>query len=142
MIEYISIDPGSKSTGWVEWSSTGEMLECIELNEDALIDKLDSLPVSVETIIVEEYRVYGHLATAHIGSKVETAQVIGAIKYAARRNKIRVIEQRSDVKGIAALWSGTKVPKGHMPDWLAAYLHGYFYLHKAGIIKARVLDDK
>lgn len=141
-IVYVSWDPG-QSTGVACWSETGDPLDVgTELKSDdardRFLDRLESHPV--REFIIEEYRVYGSKALAHTGSKVYTAQVIGDLKSWARRHGVKVIEQRSDIKEIAAKWAQVKVPKGHMPDWMAAYLHGYYYLHRKGLIKPKVLE--
>jgi hypothetical protein len=143
MIKYVSWDPG-QTTGMVHWNEKGEPINVKELKGDEALDEaLDELEpaTEIETFIIEEYRVYGSKAIAHVGSKVLTAQVIGNLKAWARRHNIKVVEQRSDIKNIAAKWSQTKIPKGHMPDWMAAYLHGYYYLHNKGLIRAKVLDS-
>ena len=142
MIKYVSWDPG-KTTGVTCWSAEGQALNIKDLVGDEVLDGfLDSLEgEEIEAFIIEEYRIYGSKAVAHVGSRVETAQVIGNLKAWARRRNIKIVEQRSDIKPIAAKWSQVKVPKGHMPDWMAAYLHGYYYLHNKGIIRAKVLDS-
>lgn len=138
---YISFDPG-KTTGVVQWDGYGNPTGFHELDEEGLdefLDCIESWPIKPKVVILEEYRVYA--SYNHTGSKVITIQVIGGIKRTARRVKAGVAEVRADNKRIAALWSGTSVPKGHMPHWMAAFLVGYWYLHTNGIIKARVLDE-
>lgn len=136
---YISFDPG-KITGVVQWNSLGESLAFHHLDEDELdefLDLVERWPVPPEAIIYEEYRVYA--SVPHVGSKVQTIQVIGVIKRTARKLKCPWYEVRADVKKIAALWSGVKIPKGHMPHYLAAYLVGYWKLHMLKVIKPRIL---
>lgn len=137
-MKYISFDPG-KNTGVVCWNENGEPIRIEEMRQEALDEFLDTVGEETKVFIIEEYRVYSHVR--HTGSKIETIQVIGQLKAAARRNNIHVVEQRANIKGIAAKWSGVKVPHGHMPDQMAALLHGYYYLHQIGIIKPRVLED-
>lgn len=150
MIKYISFDPGL-STGVVCWDEKGEPTTMEDMNQielDTFLIRLESLTSEIleegknipEVFIIEEYRIYPHVK--HYGSKVETVQVIGQIKAFARKHSIKIVEQKAAVKNIAALWSGMKISLGHMPDWQAAYLHGYYYLHNIGVIKARVLDEK
>lgn len=143
---YISFDPGT-TTGVVQWNEKGEPLAFHHLSEEELdefLDLVEAWPDRPRAIIYEEYRVYGALAAAHTGSKVHTIQVIGSIKRTARKLKCLIYEVRADVKKIAALWSGVSwdfKSKRHMPHWLAAYLVGYWQLHKNGVIRPRVLDD-
>lgn len=140
---YVSWDPGT-STGVACWDKDGNPHRIgTELKSDEARDRfLDELANHpIREFIIEEYRVYASKARAHIGSKVYTAQVIGDLKSWARRHGVKVIEQRSDIKDSAAKWAQVTVPKGHMPDWMAAYLHGYYYLHRKGLIRAKVLDS-
>ena len=116
-----------------------------DLNENSLDNLLSNLADlnklrSIEHVIIEEYRVFNDKFN-HQGDKVHTAQVIGLIKGFCRTLKIPFTEQPARVRTVAALWSGTKVPRGHMPDYMSAYLHGYFWLHKNGFIPPRVLDE-
>ncbi len=142
--KYISFDPGLRTgiCGWNEFGVPILIHKTVhgDIALDEFLDTLEEDPPDLFSI--EEYVVYGSNLKANVGSKVHTAQVIGSLKSWARRHSVSVVEQRADIKTIAAKWSGTVVPKGHMPDWRAAYLHGYYYLHRAGVIKPRVLERK
>ncbi len=143
IIKYASFDPGGspgkKSTGIVTWNTKGLPVDILKVDQDGL-DKFlqgkEETPPDV--FIYETYRIYGGFS--QVGSKVHTVRVIGQITAWARRHKVELIEQPSDIKGTAAKWAGIKVPQGHMPDSIAAYLHGYYYLHRLGVIPARVLE--
>lgn len=144
---WISFDPG-KTTGVTVWGENNEDQEirCIlvgQFNEqelDEFLDKCASIPPKV--FIIEEYRIFGQKKNAHVGSKVETIQVIGQLKAFARKHKIEVVEQPANILVIAQLWSGTKMPKDHSKShWVSAYNHAYYYLHKQGLLKARVLES-
>lgn len=138
---YISFDPG-KRTGVVGWNATGVPLFLVTYLQDGLDNFLNNMEnlKNVKGIAIEEYRVYGHVN--HIGSKVETVQVIGQIKAVARRHRIEVTEIPASDKRIAAKWAGVKIPKGHMDDALSAYLIGYYYLHYIKkVIKPRLVEE-
>lgn len=148
--KYLAFDPGLRTgiAGWNESGVTTLIHKTVhgDIALDEFLDTLEEDPPDV--FIIEEYVVYGSNLQANVGTKVHTAQVIGSLKAWARRHKVIVVEQRSDIKEVAALWSGTQLPpkhkrkNWHMPDWLAAYLHGYYYLHRMGVIKPRVLERK
>lgn len=142
--KYMAFDPGLRTgiAGWNEFGVITLIHKTVHGDEalDAFLDTLDADPPDI--FIIEEYRVYGSNLGANVGSKVHTAQVIGSLKSWARRRNVIVVEQRADIKGTAAKWSGTVIPRGHMPDWMAAFLHGYYYLHNIGVIKPRVLERK
>lgn len=144
---WISFDPGDDtkpSTGVTLWNKEGVVLQTNELSVENLYLLLDWIELSCapNAFIVEEFRLYQHKALAQSGSKLPTVQIIGSIKYCAHRlgiSGIDVYEIRADAKKIAAAWSQTKIPTGHLPNWMASYLIGYYHLHKIGIIKAKVL---
>lgn len=145
MHSFASFDPGSKRTGIALWDETGKCT----LNESVSQEELDLFlehhrnTKTFKKFIVEDYRVYGHMATRHIGSRVETVRVIGQIASLARFLKVPMIEQPATVLRVAAKQARVKIPnKGHIPDKVSAYLHGYYYLlHKEKIIRPLVLDD-
>ncbi len=140
MYFYLSFDPGLR-TGVVGWTHKGIPLLIAVYKQEELDTFLYTLDTQyLKEVILEEYRVNNNKFN-HQGSKVYTIQVIGQIKAWARINKIPVVEQRTQAKDIAAMWSQTVVPKGHMPDKMSAYLHGYYRLHMLGIIKAKVLEE-
>lgn len=145
---WISFDPG-KTTGITVWYQEVEKEpQCIQvgqLNEEELDIFLDELPKNKipDVFIIEEYRIFGQKKNAHVGSKVETIQVIGQLKAFARKHKIEIIEQPANILVIAQLWSGKKMPKDHSNShWVSAYNHAYYYLHKQGLLKARVLQEE
>lgn len=142
---YVSFDPGAKRTGVALWDENGTCTFNTSLQQHELDIYLEHLRTqsTLKKIIIEEYRVYSQYARKHIGSKVETVQVIGQIKALGRFLKIPVIEQPATVLRIAAMQARVTLPKGHIPDKTSAYLHGYFYLlHHEKVIKPLVLGDK
>jgi hypothetical protein len=142
---YVSFDPGDDvkpSTGITFWNSEGKMMHTNELSVDNLHKLLDWLEdeCNPKKFIVEEYRLFQQKAIQQSGSKLPPVQIIGMIKRSAYKLNIPVVEVRADSKSIAAAWSQTKIPSGHMPNWLASRLVGYFHLHQEGIIPAKVLE--
>lgn len=142
-VTYVSWDPGEKTTGRVKWNEAGFPVDIVELTEGQFDKDLESMEASVSVFIVEQYRPYGHVQ--HTGNKLLTAQRIGDIKGYARRHGILVVEQPAQILKVAAMWSGTPIPKGkgfHWPDWQSAFLHGYYYLSDKGLIKPKVLESE
>ncbi len=144
-IKHASFDPGDivkPSTGVTLWNKEGEVIQTNELdikNLNLLLDWLES-NCNLECIIAEEFRLYQHKALQQSGSTLPAVQIIGMLKRSAYKMQNELIEIRADCKGIAAAWSQTKMPSGHLPNWMASYLVGYYHLHKIGIIPAKVLE--
>lgn len=142
--KYASFDPGV-TTGVVLWDAKGVSLRVYQFKQKELSQFLNEDPAlkTVEIFIIEEYRVYSHKALAHIGSKLETVQIIGQLKGYAGSKGIEVVEQSARILKIAQMWSGLKIPSDHKQShWPSAYNHGFYYLRKRGIIKSKLLESK
>lgn len=146
---YVSIDPGgsasgNRTIGVVMWDESGLPLKMEQYDQDELdefLSNLQEVKDTLKVIIVESYRVFSHKLEAHRNRKMLTSECIGRIKFAAKMLGVPVVEQPSTILSTAELWSGTKMPKNHAKSHsVSAYLHGYFYLHKQGIIRPRVLE--
>lgn len=140
--EYASFDPG-KRTGVATWNGAGECTKKCVLLPDELELFLEGVrhTQSYKVFIIEDFKLYAHKAKDQIGSSMDAPLAIGKIEMTARVCGIQVVKQMASVLGIASMWSGVKKKGKHWPDQDSAYNHGYYYLHRAGIIKARVLTD-
>lgn len=143
---YVSVDPG-ETVGLATWDEQGKLIHKskmprvdFEMFLWALIEDKNN-GNEVITFIVEKYLVYGSKAIAHVGRANPTEQVIGMIDMIARRLGVPVVKQPATILRVAAKWAGVRIPSGHIPDQISAYLHGYYYLHQKNIIPARVLED-
>lgn len=147
-LTYVSIDPGGSASGRtigvVAWDELGSPLKMEQFNQDELdqfLMNLREVQDTLKVIIVESYRVFSHKLEAHRNKKMGTSECIGRIKFAARLLGATVVEQPSSILSIAQKWSGTKMPSNHdQSHQVSAYLHGYYFLHRRGIIQARVLE--
>ena len=140
---YVAFDPGH-NTGIAAWCDPTEnpIVFGHEADFQGVIHFLSKLELQMNlpvVIVIEEYRVWDDKK----GSKELTIQVIGAIKGWCLKHEIPLVEQRPTVRRTASAWSGVPWPKGHMPDWMSAFLHGYYYLHKNKLDKrSRVLEER
>lgn len=144
---YVAFDPGV-TTGVACWNETcndrmGTPVFVANLDRNELSEFLFvRLPGKhTQVIIYEEYKILPHKARAHIGSTVPTIEVIGAIKEAAKLCKVtKIIAQSPSILSGAQAWSGLRLSSNHADThWESAYNHGYHWLLKQGLIKARVL---
>lgn len=138
---YLAIDPGV-STGYATFDSKGTLLsKGILRSLDELMDFLQEQS-PIDTIICEDYRVYGHKAKAHTGSRVETVQAIGMVKVYANKWGAKLVLQPASILPIAQKFSGINLPSNHkLSHDFAALNHGIYYLTKEGILQSRVLKE-
>lgn len=83
-----SIDPG-ETVGWAIWQD-GIMLK---QGQDPFIQFLDNFEGAIgelDHIVLEEYRLRESSSKAMIGDEFITSQVIGVIKWFARKNNVKV----------------------------------------------------
>lgn len=146
---WISFDPG-KRTGVATWNDKGECRGKTEYLEDDLIFFLrfqlkacrNSDYGKPKAVIYETFQVRPDKAKSFAGSVHEEIQVIGMIKLFAAELEVPLVASSPNNLRVTAMWSGTKIPaKGHIPNPVSAYLHGYHYLHTTGVIPARVLEN-
>lgn len=136
---YLSIDPGI-STGYATFRANGDLIRTGTLREgkEELYPFLNFIALNIKTldVVVENYRLYPWKSMSQSWSSLETVRFIGAIDFWATKNKFPVHLQDPAVKGIAYKWAGLKVPKNHdMSHETDAFVHGVYFLQKAGIRK-------
>ncbi len=131
----ISIDPGG-TTGWAQFElSDGGVVNFDEVKgKEQFFDWLTEQNPKI--IVCEDFHLFPNKAQAQIWSDMETVRIIGAIEYFCRINKIEFVLQKPNVKSIAYMWAGIKVPKNHAATHKTdAYVHGVYYLQKNGLRK-------
>lgn len=124
----LSVDPG-KRIGVAFWTEEGRCQFRVVMTFEELDDFFET-DRYIEEIVYEGFRL-DHRAARQKGSNVDAAQVIGMLKSQARRRGIDIRSQTNTILPVAALHAGIKLPKGHLPDELSAYLHGFYYLEEA-----------
>lgn len=126
-----------------------DMYKILEMAEKMLINQ----PGEKHTFVIENFRIDPLDITNRQASggranprrrttgsmyqwdEVLTSQTIGALKYAAfRMNQSHVIMQEPGILTMGRKWCDFKIPKGHLPDDISAYIHGVHYMIKAGLI--------
>lgn len=82
----VAVDPGDVHVGIAEFVETADSWECMqayELGWENGIDRVAQFLVGgqLDFLIVERFSLYADMAKTLIGSEMETAQCIGAIRY-------------------------------------------------------------
>jgi hypothetical protein len=67
------------------------------MTPERLLERLRGFPTAHTEVVVEEFRVYPHTATALIGSKLPTARLIGKIEYICQERGLPLIMQPAHI---------------------------------------------
>jgi hypothetical protein len=126
----LAIDPGLMN-GWALFHD----LVFMEMGQISLND----LPAFLENgdepslVVVEDYKLFKHLALQQSGSHIEAAKAIGVIESYCNRHGVKMVLQQAGILPIAEKWTNTKRPKNHAKGHqVCAYLHGEYFLIKNG----------
>ena len=142
ILQRVSFDPGEVRIGVALWDERAVCTGMYTKSREELDEFLDTVDTKdLVEIICESYRIRpGN--KGNFNSEAPTIQVIGQIRDWARRKKIPCIMQQPNILKNTAKWAGMTLPKGHLPDHLSAYLHGYHRQYNLGMIKSRALEDE
>lgn len=125
----LAIDPGI-TIGWALFLD-GEATEMDEIQLGEFTYWLED-SITPDLIVVEDYKLFKHLALQQSGSHLETVRCIGIIESYTTRYRVPLIKQPSGILPIAERWTDTRRPlnhaKGH--NKICAYLHGEYYMIK------------
>jgi len=127
---YLALDPGG-STGWATFTEAGNgitMGTC--KNRDQVYTLLKNIKPSC--IIMEDWVTQQNAALG--GDRLEVLRVIGAVEFYCHIRQIPLHEQPNTIKPVGYMWAGVAKARSkadsHERD---AYVHGVYYLQKAGI---------
>lgn len=132
---YLAVDPGV-TIGWATFDQNGSGLTMGQASIPQFYEMLRNCKSQV--IIVEDYRKNPEhfMRKEHAWSRLETVRVIGAIEFYCFLTGKQCVEQPNTIKPIAYMWAGMKPSKNHkISHEQDAYVHGVYYLQKAGIRK-------
>lgn len=129
-LRFTAIDPG-KFIGWARFlNGMPQAVGVLEYN-DEFFDWLDR--EQPDLFVMESYLIQpAHMRGGyqHQWSKGEAIQVIGAVKFHARRIGIPVELQRSSIQSTESKRTGIKYKKGQSNDINSALLHGSHWWNK------------
>ena len=127
--DILAIDPGMM-IGWAKFKK-GDVTSLGQIHLKDFAKWLEETEIRPELIIVEDFRLFKHLALQQSGSRIETAKCIGIIESYATRRDIPIVLQPAGILPIAEKWTGQKRPPKHEAGHkICAYLHGEYYLIK------------
>lgn len=130
---YLALDPG-KTTGWASFDEQGNGITMGQVDVLGLIELLDE--TTAQTIITEDYKLYPWKRDEQIWSRLDTVRIIGMIQYFCYKNNRNFVLQAPSIKSIGYMWAGITEAKSHKNSHERdAYVHGVYFLQKAGIRK-------
>lgn len=133
------VDPGD-TTGYALFEEDGELYLKGQADFDKFLDFL--LKNSFDSIVVEDYRLRKGKQAQQTGSRFQAVQVIGALKYIARQEKIPFELASVQAKTLGSMYSGVKPPSNHkLSHEIDAYNIGIYWLVDKGIIYPPALKD-
>ena len=135
----MSVDPGDKRVGWAIWSEKGELRAKGVSDPDTFLSMLIQNG-GLSAIVTEDWRLRKERQKA--GRPMLSSEVIGMLRYHAKATGCELVRQNPGILRITALHADVKLPKGHIPDDVSAYLHGYWYFEAAGILSSKPLDER
>lgn len=136
-----SIDPGEK-IGFASWRDDGDLRYNDTLSVDRMMEVLAGASNLPHTVVMEDWRLRGHRAMQQTGSRMLASQVIGMVRLFCFAHETKLVYQEPQVMQLAAMHQGIKYPKGHVPDALAAKLHGLYYFESVDLLSPVSLEDR
>lgn len=128
---YLAIDPG-KTSGWATFDEAGNGITMGQASTEELIKLLQETTAKV--LITEDYRLFPWKAKEQIWSKLDTVRLIGMIQLWCYLHNLQLFLQDPNIKSIGYMWAGIPKAKSHKNSHERdAYVHGVYYLQKAGI---------
>lgn len=149
---YMGIDPG-KATGYsivtvkdgevvgdkshdAEWDFFIQVLH----GEELAVTKQPEL--KLQAIVMEDFLLFKHKAQAQVGSRFETCQVIGAVKYMTEFTGIPLYMQTTEHRDTGRDWTGRVPPSDHAKSHrVDAYNHVMYHLISHALIPHPVFNE-
>lgn len=98
----VAIDPGGEHVGWCEGlvyqDGTVYVDHLQEYDPAGALDRAEGVFPTADTIVIESFRLYPDKAKMLVGSEMETSQLIGALRYLARRSGREPVMQPASIK--------------------------------------------
>lgn len=125
-----AIDPGDKHCG-LAFSQDGScVIKTGELSPQLLVDELGPIMMGFDTVIIEEFALYPWASKSQAWSRLETPQLIGALKLLSHQAGARVVMQSASIKRSTSRImkaSGYRV-ESRSSHAIDASLHLYYWL--------------
>lgn len=138
-----SFDPGDKRIGWAAWNERGVFIDKgIWTPESALkaLSNPHTFDDTVSKFVIEDWKM--RPGKTRGGSRMVSSRFIGQVELLAKQLGIELIVNPTGILQLTALHANVTLPRGHVPDDVSAYLHGYYYFEQKGILKPVSMQDR
>jgi hypothetical protein len=128
----IAIDPGAAHVGWAVFEK-GLCMRAVEYTPDGAAFLLESILAleTVETVVIEEFRLYSWKAQDQAFREMLTSECIGALKWICKKAEVPVVMQPASIQKPTAARlkaAGIKLTsRGQGPHAKSAELHGWYF---------------
>jgi len=130
-VKYLALDPGN-ATGWATFAADGSAVGFGTWHGKKEV--YNGLLPDLKAVIIENFKLYPWKSMEQAWSQLDTVRIIGAVEHYCYLNELELVFQDPSVKAIAYKWAGMTPPKNHkLSHETDAYVHGVYYLQKAGI---------
>lgn len=147
----LGIDPG-ETNGWCFLNENGTPvphrageMPYGQVRYGDMTEFLESVPEGVDVVVIEDYRIFAKKAKAHVGNRLVTIEMIGAIRHWAATRGIKIVTQESRILPVAEKLLGKKMStagKHSETHWLSAYLHAGYWLVKEGLFFPNIDESR
>lgn len=98
----IAIDPGGAHVGWCEAlvfdDGVVDVDHIAELTPQGATHAAERVFPNADVVVIESFRLYPDKAKMLVGSEMETSQLIGVLKYLARKHGCKLVMQPASIK--------------------------------------------
>lgn len=133
-MSFVAIDPGEIHVGWAEFINNRGEFYCEtaeEITPDELLQRLrNGSGYNWQEVVIENFTVYPHTATALIGTDLATSRLIGRVEEICHTQGVVLIKQPAHIlRTTAELLKFKRLPlvsRGHGGHARDAELHGWY----------------
>jgi hypothetical protein len=140
----LAVDPGD-TTGLASFYDNGDPYQKWQDNFEGLLEtfvNMTPLATDITHILVEDYRLRKGKQAQQTGSRFQAVQVIGLMKYHAKRINAKFELVDVQAKTLGSMYSGVKPPSDHRKSHeIDAYNIGIYWLVANKIIEPPALKD-
>jgi hypothetical protein len=121
------MDPGLRN-GYAIMGPGGSLEAKGSILLEDLPEFLSQLPGEFTVAVVEDFKLFRSKAIQQSGKTMQASEAIGILTGWAKTHSVRLVRQPPEAYHLGAKYVQYKLPRGHTPDDISAWLHGIYYL--------------